>query len=109
MQQLGVDLVALAPHRFHGPKGVGVLYRNRRTLIEPLIHGGVHENELAGTENIAAIFGAGVAAESALANLGQRSNLTGELQRKLLTGIRMPSREFISTGRSRAKTGSRIT
>ena len=89
MQQLGVDLVTLAPHRFHGPKGVGVLYRNRRTLIEPLIHGGVQENELrAGTENIAAIVGAGVAAESAMANLGQRSNLTGELQRKLLTGIR---------------------
>ena len=89
MQQLGVDLVTLAPHRFHGPKGVGVLYRNRRTLIEPLIHGGVQENELrAGTENIAAIVGAGVAAESAMTNLGQRSNLTGELQRKLLTGIR---------------------
>ena len=89
MQQLGVDLVTLAPYRFHGPKGVGVLYRNRRTLIEPLIHGGVQENELrAGTENIAAIVGAGVAAESAMTNLGQRSNLTGELQRKLLTGIR---------------------
>ena len=58
-------------------------------MIEPLIHGGVQENELrAGTENIAAIVGAGVAAESALAKLGQRSNLTGELQRKLLTGIR---------------------
>jgi len=89
VQQLGVDLVALAPHRFHGPKGVGVLYRNRRTLIEPLIHGGVQENELrAGTENVAAIVGAGVAAESALANLEQRTKLAGELQRKLLTGIR---------------------
>ena len=89
VQQLGVDLVALAPHRFHGPKGVGVLYLNRRTLIEPLIHGGVQENELrAGTENVAAIVGAGVAAESALADLEQLTKLTSDLQRKLWTGMR---------------------
>ena len=88
-QELGADLIALAPHRFHGPKGVGVLYRHRRTQIEPLIHGGVQENDLrAGTENIAAIVGAGVAAESAIADLQSRMKQTGELQRKLLNGLR---------------------
>ena len=89
VQQLGADLVALAPHRFHGPKGVGVLYRQRRTQIEPLIHGGVQENDLrAGTENIAAIVGAGVAADRAAVNLDHRMDRVGALQRKLLDGIR---------------------
>ena len=89
VQQLGADLVALAPHRFHGPKGVGVLYRQRRTQIEPLVHGGVQENDLrAGTENIAAIVGAGVAADRAAVNLDHRMDRAGALQRKLLDGIR---------------------
>jgi len=89
VQKLGADFVALAPHRFHGPKGVGILYRHRRTLIESLIHGGMQENELrAGTENIAAIVGAGAAAEQATANLGRRMEKVGELQSKLLKGIR---------------------
>ncbi len=89
VQQLGADLVALAPHRFHGPKGVGVLYRQRRTQIEPLVHGGVQENDLrAGTENIAAIVGAGVAADRAAVNLDHRMDRVGALQRKLLDGIR---------------------
>ena len=89
VQQLGADLVALAPHRFHGPKGVGVLYRQRRTQIEPLVHGGVQENDLrAGTENIAAIVGAGVAADRAAVNLDNRMDRAGALQRKLLDGIR---------------------
>ena len=87
--QLGIDLLALAPHRFHGPKGVGVLYKQRRTRVEPLIHGGVQENELrAGTENIAAIVGAGIAAEHAQADLERRTSHTAGLQKNLWDGLR---------------------
>ena len=87
--QLGIDLLALAPHRFHGPKGVGVLYKQRRTRVEPLIHGGVQENELrAGTENIAAIVGAGSAAEHAQADLERRTLHTAGLQKNLWDGLR---------------------
>ena len=88
VQQLGADLLALAPHRFYGPKGVGVLYKKRRTRVENLIHGGVQENEFrAGTENVAAIAGAGVAAEHAAAALGQRASQATKLQVRLLEGI----------------------
>ena len=88
VQQLGADLLALAPHRFYGPKGVGVLYKKRRTQVENLIHGGVQENEFrAGTENVAAIAGAGVAAEHAAAALGQRASQAAKLQVRLLKGI----------------------
>ena len=89
VQQLGVDLMALAPHRFYGPKGVGVLYKNRRARVEKLLHGGMQENEFrAGTENVAAIAGSGVAAEHAKAALAQGAAHAAKLQVRLLKGIR---------------------
>ena len=89
VQQLGADLLALAPHRFYGPKGGGVLYKNRRARVENLLHGGIQENEFrAGTENVAAIAGGGVAAEHAKAALGQRAAHAAKLQVRLLEGIR---------------------
>jgi cysteine desulfurase len=84
VQALGAGLLSLAPHRFYGPKGVGVLYRNRRARVTPLIHGGVQENNRrAGTENVPAIVGAGVAAEIAARELNARAAHTGTLQRRL--------------------------
>lgn len=82
------SLLAISPHRFYGPKGVGVLYRNRRVSIQPLIHGGMQEEgRRAGTENIPAIVGAGVAAEIAAAELPHTEAHTSTLQQKLWSGI----------------------
>ncbi len=62
-----VQLVSLAAHKFHGPKGVGALYVRRRTRIEPLIVGGSQERLLrGGTEAVPDIMGMGVAVEVAL-------------------------------------------
>jgi cysteine desulfurase len=84
VQAMGAGLLSLAPHRFYGPKGVGVLYRNRRARLTPLIHGGVQENNRrAGTENVPAIAGAGVAAEMAGGDLDARAAHTAKLQRRL--------------------------
>ena len=89
VQQLGIDLLALAPHRFYGPKGVGVLYKNRRARVEKLLHGGMQENEFrAGTENVAAMVGSGVAAEHAKAALAKGATHATKLQVQLLKGIR---------------------
>ncbi len=60
---LPIDLLAMSPHRFGGPKGVGVLYRHRRACLESLVHGGNQEHGLrGGTENVVGIAGAGCAA-----------------------------------------------
>jgi cysteine desulfurase len=84
VQALPVDLVSLAPHRFYGPKGVGVLYRQRRTRLAPLVHGGVQEGGFrGGMEHVAGIVGAGVAAELAAHELGKRAAHTGAMQRLL--------------------------
>jgi cysteine desulfurase len=62
----GVDLLSLAAHKFHGPKGVGLLYARSGTPLQPVITGGSHENERrAGTENVAGIVGMAAAAEIA--------------------------------------------
>ena len=84
VEVLGADLLAFSPHRFYGPKGVGVLYRGRGARINPIIHGGDQENgRRAGTEDVPAIIGAGVAAERAMAEISARQTHTAGLQRLL--------------------------
>ena len=52
------DLVSLCAHKFHGPKGAGLLYVKSPLIPDPILHGGAHENERrAGTENLPAILG----------------------------------------------------
>jgi hypothetical protein len=88
VQAIGASLMSLSPHRFYGPKGVGVLYRNRRARLVSILHGGVQENgRRAGTENVPAIVGAGVAAEIALRDLGPR-RARRRLQRRLWDGLK---------------------
>jgi cysteine desulfurase len=56
--QFNADLVSVCAHKFHGPKGAGLLYIKSPLQPEPILFGGAHENERrAGTENLAAIAG----------------------------------------------------
>lgn len=88
VQSVGIDLLACSPGRFYGPKGVGILYRHRRARIQPLIHGGEQESgRRAGTENVPAIVGAGVAAEIAARDLSARAAHVRNLQVKAWRGL----------------------
>ncbi len=99
VEELGVDMLSLAGSQFYGPKGAGALYIRRGLRITPLIDGGIQENgRRAGTENVPAIVGLGVAAELASAELEERARrliplrdrliarLSGEIPHVYLTG-----------------------
>src|SRR6266852_176185 len=63
VRALGIDLLSLSAHKFNGPKGAGALWIKRGTRMLPLLTGGKHErSRRAGTENVPAIAGMGVAA-----------------------------------------------
>lgn len=89
VKQFGAALVSFSPHRFYGPKGVGVLYRNRRARMVSVLHGGVQEGgRRPGTENIPAIVGGGIAAEIALREMPARIEHTQRLQAHLWNGLK---------------------
>jgi cysteine desulfurase len=70
VQALGIDMMSSTGHKFHGPKGTGVLYLNENIKINPLIWGGAQERNMrAGTENVYGIVGYAKALEIALNNL----------------------------------------
>src|SRR5437870_12847933 len=73
LRDMAINFLSLSAHKFHGPKGVGALYANRRTRFNPLIAGGGQENgRRGGTENVAGIAGLGKAAELAVKYLEER-------------------------------------
>lgn len=88
VDRLNVDLVSLSAHKFYGPKGVGLLYLRRGTMIEPLIHGGGQEwGKRASTHNVPGIIGMGKAAELAAKERVRRSAHDKELRDRLAQGL----------------------
>lgn len=84
VNELGVDLLTLAGHKFYAPKGVGALYVRHGTPIQPLMLGGGQEHGLRpGTENVPAIVGLGAAAALAMAALPGTSVHLRELRDQL--------------------------
>jgi len=88
VRALGVDLLSLSAHKFNGPKGAGALWIKRGTRLQPILTGGKHErNRRAGTENVPAIVGMGVAARLAAAKMAAESARVAALRDRLEDGI----------------------
>lgn len=76
-----IDFLSISAHKFHGPKGVGILYKNKNFRIEPLILGGGQQQGLrAGTLNTIGIVGTTVAAENAYKSLNEDIRKLKELR-----------------------------
>lgn len=88
VKQLGVDMLSLSAHKFHGPKGVGALYVRKGAPIFSLIEGGAQErNKRAGTENVAGIYGMAVALEKAVSEIDEVSAREKKLRDKLIDSL----------------------
>ena len=88
VKKLKVDLLTLGAHKFHGPKGVGILYVKKGTPISPLTFGGHHEAGLwPGTEAVPLIVGAAKALEIAQKEKYQASEKVSKLRDKLIEGV----------------------
>jgi cysteine desulfurase len=85
----GIDMLSLSGHKFHAPKGIGVLYIRRGTKFSPYMIGGHQEQgRRGGTENVASIIALGKAAELAKQNLDQNGYAAvGDLRDKLETAL----------------------
>ena len=89
VQDLGVDMLPLLALKFHGPKGVGVLYAKIAVRIENLIHGGGQERgKRAATENLAGIAGLAKALDMAVSNLDKNMAHMTKMRDMLIDGIR---------------------
>ena len=88
VEDLGVDLLSLSSHKFHGPRGVGALYVRHKTPLLPLIHGGGQErNRRSGTENVAGAVGLAAALKERCAVLEEEIPRISTLRDKLIQEV----------------------
>ena len=89
VQALQVDMLSLSAHKFHGPKGVGVLYARRGVFLTPLIEGGAQERgKRAGTENVPGIVAMATALRESCGHMEETSARLTRLRDKLIDGLR---------------------
>ena len=85
---MNIDMLSLSAHKFHGPKGVGVLYAKKGIALTNLIEGGAQEKgKRAGTENVAGVVGLAAALQEATDNLESNMKKVSALRDKLIKGL----------------------
>ena len=83
-----IDMLSLSAHKFHGPKGIGVLYARRGVPLTSLIEGGAQERgKRAGTENIPAIMGMAAALKEACEHMEANAAHVTRLRDRLIEGL----------------------
>ncbi len=88
MRRMPIDLMSLAPHKFYGPKGIGILYARSEINLVPSLTGGSQENgRRAGTENVAFAVGAAEALRLAIAERKELTNHYRKLTSLIIQGI----------------------
>ncbi|MBD9071469.1 MAG: cysteine desulfurase NifS [Ruminococcaceae bacterium] len=83
-----IDMLSLSAHKFHGPKGVGLLYARKGVRLTNIIEGGAQERgKRAGTENIPGIVGMVAALKEANANIDANAEKVSALRDRLIEGL----------------------
>lgn len=93
----GFDMLSLSAHKFHGPRGIGVLYAKKGIRLYTLISGGAQEkSKRAGTENLAAIASMATALEDAVSTMDERNAKMTALRDRLIEGMKKIPYSFLT-------------
>lgn len=107
IKDIGCDMLSLAGHKFHGPKGIGALYARKGLLVSSLIEGGAQERgKRAGTENIAGIVGMATALKEAVDNLDANMAKITKLRDRLIEGLSVISHSILNGPRENRLPGN---
>lgn len=107
VEKMGIDMLSLSAHKFHGPKGVGVLYARRGIPLTSLIEGGGQERgKRGGTENMPGIVGAAAAFEDACAHMDETAARLTPLRDKLIRELSKIPHTKINGDRKRRLPGN---
>ena len=88
VKEQNIDMLSLSAHKFHGPKGIGVLYAKSGIALNNIIYGGAQERgKRAGTENIPAIVGLAAAFKESVENIKVNAEKTAALRERLIDGL----------------------
>lgn len=88
VKQMNIDLLSMSAHKFHGPKGVGIMYARRGCVPETYIDGGEQERgHRAGTENVAGIVGAAAAFAEAISERNEKADRLCAMRDEIQSGL----------------------
>lgn len=88
VEKMNIDMLSISGHKFHGPKGIGVLYCKKSVPLTNFIEGGAQEfNKRAGTENVPGMVGLATALKDAVANMAEESKRQIALRDRLFAEL----------------------
>ena len=97
VKEMNIDMLSLSAHKFHGPKGIGVLYARKGIVLQNLIEGGAQERgKRAGTENMPAIVGMAAALKEACENIDENAAYVSKLRDRLTEGLSKISHSILN-------------
>lgn len=107
LQEMPIDMLSLSAHKFHGPKGAGLLYCRKGIPLTPVIYGGAQERgKRAGTENLAAIMGMAAAMEESSAAMNKSNPYVSTLRDRLIEGLSAIPRSILNGDREKRLPGN---
>ncbi len=107
VRKLGVDMLSMSSHKFHGPKGVGALYMRKGIRLPNLIHGGAQERGLrAGTENVPGIVGMAAALKESIEKMPERNVRLTKMRDRFIDEMLKTDRSIINGDRFKRLPGN---
>ncbi len=107
VNELNIDMLSMSAHKFHGPKGVGVLFARKKIVLTNVIEGGAQERgKRAGTENLPGIVGMAAALEEACLHMKENAEREIVLRNRLIDGLSQISHSMLNGDREKRLPGN---